>query len=223
MLNLARNGSLSTAPLFEQHHKLKQQRKSCPIVDFDISPCKAYLAVLYKDDTVYLYGHAEEGKDTERTLIAWCDVLHSSLHDAAQRVAFLPMATGRLAVCGEEGLTIWCGKKDPARGNARKWSVLREISGNFTTMHWSHDGKLLALGSCYSATIVIYDYQNEKLYPLTQVHATIKELMWSPMTHYLLAASTAPEFRLFAHPHYINERWTDFGGCVSVLAFCDFV
>lgn len=141
--------------------------------------------------------------------------MHGTLQEFAHKISFHPLAAYELAICGEEGITIWKGEN---LGKEKLiWRIKKEIKGSFTSMEWSFDGKFLALGSCYSSAIELYDTQNEKIYSIAKVRCTIREIKWTPQGHYLLASSPENEFRLFETLHFTNDNWNNLTGPINVF------
>ena len=62
MLNIVKNGIFASAPIFEEDKRLEEQRDKFQIVDFDLSPSKDELAILFKNSVIYLYSFKESRK-----------------------------------------------------------------------------------------------------------------------------------------------------------------
>ena len=139
----------------------------------------------------------------------------------AKKVAFLPLASDRLAICGENGLVLWKSTLNQSKESIAtySWNIEFTITGCYSTMTCSHDGRLIALGSIYSSEIQVFDCRTRHVYKLAGIHATVKELCWSEKSRCLLASTTEPEFRIFKSSDYTNSRWADLGSCVNVSGF----
>ncbi len=88
--------------------------------------------------------------------VGWTVALRNESHKNAHKVAYMPLTRGKIAVCADAGLTIW-GLKDVGEAEEQKWYVEKVVKGSFSTMSFSRDGRLIALGSFYSAAISVYD------------------------------------------------------------------
>lgn len=146
--------------------------------------------------------------------------LRNESHKNAHKVAYMPLTRGKIAVCADAGLTIW-GLKDVGEAEEQKWYVEKVVKGSFSTMSFSRDGRLIALGSFYSAAISVYDTRIGRLYTLPGIHSTVRELMWTPRSRFLLAACTQSEFRVFEADKFGNERWSGLENPVGVWVRVD--
>ncbi len=222
MLNLAKNGPFVAAPVFKEDQRLEESRERLRILDFDISPAMQDVAILYRNDSVYIYSVklSSTALEYDTSGVEWTRILHDSSQTQACKVRFIRYAEHELAVCGKRGITMWRGKKRTREGTNKffiDWKVVRTIAGEYTTMDSTSDGRLLALGSCYSATIDIYDLEEDRVTSVPKLDSVVREVAWSPQDHYLLATGPAAEFRVFeSGKGYTNERWSNFAHPINV-------
>lgn len=204
-VNAFSNGMMSITPIKKAHANLHQTEE---IIDYDISPESESMAVLLKNSVVCIYDFVHSSNFTF-LLLDWSKSLFNKSQHDAHRVLYFPYASQKLAVCSSSGTIFWAFA-------GHSWGVERIIDGNYSCMSFSPDGRLLALGSIYSAHISLYDLRTNELYTLPGIHSTVKDLVWSPTGRSLVAVSTEAEFRIYETERYTNERWSTLGAPANV-------
>jgi len=152
------------------------------------------------------------------SLLGWCKALVNKEHYNAHRILYVPFSSQKLAICSSKGITIW-NSESTASPSTRLWNIERTIKGNYSTISFSPDGRLLGLGSIYSSYISLYDLRKDNLYTLPGIHSTIKDLLWSSTGRNLIAVSTEAELRIYETESYTNTKWTGLGSTAGVLLY----
>jgi hypothetical protein len=129
------------------------------------------------------------------------------------KVAYSPSNSSQLAICGKEGLVIW--KK--SEKNEIGWKIKKELAGSFTTLHYSHSGRYIALASCYSTNVYLCDIVKEKLYPTVNLSNVVREIQWTVEDHYLLVSLPNAELRIIETEKFMSDKWTNFSQPISTF------
>ena len=101
--------------------------------------------------------------------------------------------------------------------NGIGWKIEKEIGGSFTTLQYSHNGRYIALASCYSSKIYFYSLIKEKLYPILNLNNVVREIQWTIEDHYLIASFPDNELRIIETERFTNDKWTNFRQSISTF------
>lgn len=139
--------------------------------------------------------------------------MYSELQKNAIKITFCPINQNLIAICGQDGAIIYSTKM--SKKNKIKYKPETEIHESFTTLNFSHDGKFIAFGSCYSAYISIYNVITTKMHKVAKINSPIREILWSPQDHYLLVNTPSSQIRIFEIQKFENDQWNKFSNPIS--------
>jgi len=188
------------------------------IIDFDLSPGRDNLAVLFENSCVFIYNFNEECIffHMRLTILGWIKALYYRNQESAHKILYSPNSAGKIIVCSNCGIVIWNSK---GSGNPdiseRNWFLENTFLGTYTSMDISTDGKFLALGSIYSSKIEIYDMCTQKTHKLSGMHSTTQNLKFSPDNHYLIVTNTENKFRIYETNKFTCESFINLDSPIS--------
>ena len=183
-----------------------KRKRTSMVKAFDSHPYSQLLAVIHKDDSLNIFN--VKAQSWERV-----GVYHEFQRDVTC-VKWSPLNRTMAALGCKTGVCLWT--KDCT------WMNFIRFAGGtpVTALAWSPNGRLLAVASAHSSSIVIAEVSTKRQTTLPRAMHGVKCLQWSSNGQFLLTSSlSGKSFRVWECATWSSELWADFPGVIEAITF----